>query len=171
MQEGNPAAEAHPGPDDMHIGDADRTEATRLLGEHFQAGRLQAEEYGQRTQTAVIARTRGELRALFRDLPGPWPSTLRPWGPSPGYHPVPVVPGVPVLHTSPYVSDKSKVVAGVLQILLPFGVGRFYTGNTAIAVAQLITAFCGVGAIWSMIDGIVILVGGARDGHGRPIRN
>ncbi len=73
----------------------------------------------------------------------------------------------------PY-SDKQKMVAGLLQILLGgFGVGRFYTGHTGIAVAQLcLTLFvCGTGAIWALIDGIMILVGDtATDANGRPLR-
>ncbi len=47
--------------------------------------------------------------------------------------------------TTPYqqypqgVSDKSKVVAGILQILLGgFGAGRFYIGDTKTAVIQLV---------------------------------
>ncbi len=40
------------------------------------------------------------------------------------------------------VSDKSKVVAGVLQILLgAFGVGRFYMGDIKIGVIQLIVTW------------------------------
>lgn len=73
----------------------------------------------------------------------------------------------------PY-SDKQKLVAGLLQILLGgFGVGRFYTGHTGIAVAQLcLTLFvCGTGAIWALIDGIMILAGdNVTDANGRPLR-
>src|SRR6478752_4730177 len=35
----------------------------------------------------------------------------------------------------PY-SDKSKLVAGLLQIFLPFGIGRFYLGDTKTGVWQ-----------------------------------
>ncbi|MBK6513938.1 MAG: TM2 domain-containing protein [Polyangiaceae bacterium] len=69
----------------------------------------------------------------------------------------------------PY-SDKSKVVAGVLQILLPFGVGRFYTGHIGIGVAQLLTSFICIGGIWSFIDGIMMLMGNVPDAQGRPLR-
>lgn len=57
-------------------------------------------------------------------------------------------------------NKKSKLVCGLLQIFLGgFGVGRFYSGHTGIAIAQLVlTIFgCGIGAIWGLIDGIVIL--------------
>lgn len=72
------------------------------------------------------------------------------------------------------VSDKSKVVAGVLQILLgAFGVGRFYMGDIKIGVIQLVVTLvtCGVGGIWGVIDGILILVKGGVDGQGRPLRD
>lgn len=69
----------------------------------------------------------------------------------------------------PY-SDKSKIVAGILQLFIPFGVGRFYTGHTGMAVAQLLLTFIVVGAIWSFIDGIVILAGRPTDAEGRMLR-
>ncbi|WP_238380288.1 TM2 domain-containing protein [Salinispora tropica] len=71
------------------------------------------------------------------------------------------------------VSDRSKVVAGVLQILLGgFGIGRFYMGDTRTGVIQLIVSLitCGFGALWGLIDGILILVNGGVDGQGRPLR-
>jgi hypothetical protein len=70
-------------------------------------------------------------------------------------------------------SDKSKIVAGLLQLLIPLGIGRFYTGHTTIGVAQLlVTVFtCGVGAIWPFVDGIITLVGDPRDARGRPLRS
>lgn len=69
-------------------------------------------------------------------------------------------------------SDKSKIIAGILQILLPFGIGRFYIGDTKTGVWQLVVAVvtCGIGSIWSWIDGILILVGDKTDPQGRPLR-
>ena len=58
---------------------------------------------------------------------------------------------------------KSKVVAGILQIFLPLGIGRFYLGDIKIGVLQLLANFvCGIGVIWCIIDGIMILVGHAK---------
>jgi hypothetical protein len=69
-------------------------------------------------------------------------------------------------------SDKSKLVAGLLQVLIPLGIGRMYMGQTGVGVTQLlVTIFtCGIGAIWPFIDGILILVGDQRDSRGRPLR-
>ena len=94
-----------------------------------------------------------------------------------GFNPVaPFNPGAPY-GVDPYTgmpfSDKSKLVAGLLQILVPLGIGRMYMGHTGVGVAQLlVTIFtCGLGSIWPFIDGIVILVGSnVRDGQGRPMK-
>jgi len=84
-----------------------------------------------------------------------------------------MVPGAPYgVHPVtgiPY-SDKSKVAAGLLQILLPFGVGRFYTGHIAIGIAQLLTSFICIGGIWCLVDGILMLTGSVPDVEGRPLR-
>ena len=68
-------------------------------------------------------------------------------------------------------SDKSRVTAGLLN-LMP-GVGRFYMGYAAHGALQLLTAlFCGVGFVWSIIDGIYILMGGVKyDGYGRILQD
>lgn len=87
----------------------------------------------------------------------------------PGY---PVMPGTQYgvdQFGRPY-SDKSKIVAGILQLFLGgVGAGRWYTGHYGIAVAQLIT--CGGLGIWALIDGIILLVTDATDAQGRPLRS
>jgi TM2 domain-containing membrane protein YozV len=73
----------------------------------------------------------------------------------------------------PY-SDKQKLVAGLLGIFLgTFGVGRFYTGHTNIGIAQLAVGVltCGLGGLWGLIDGIMILINGGTDADGRPLRD
>ena len=63
---------AKPGSDpsaQMKASDADRDAVLSDLSEHFQAGRLTAEEFEDRTGRALAARTWGELRDLMRDLP------------------------------------------------------------------------------------------------------
>ncbi|MEZ0327345.1 MAG: GYF domain-containing protein [Fimbriimonas sp.] len=69
-------------------------------------------------------------------------------------------------------SDRSRTAAGVLQLLIP-GVGRMYMGFAAIGVLQLVLFFCGgIGWIWSVIDGIIILGGGVKmDGYGRQMQD
>lgn len=98
----------------------------------------------------------------------------QPYGappPSP-YGASPAAPfGVDPLTGIPF-SDKQKVIAGVLQLVLPFGIGRFYIGDKGTGIAQLLVTLvtCGIGSIWPFIDGIVLLVGNPRDPQGRPLR-
>lgn len=70
-------------------------------------------------------------------------------------------------------SDKSKVVAGILQLVLGFGIGRFYIGDTSTGIWQIVVTLltCGIGHVWSMIDGILILVNGGVDAQGRVLRD
>jgi TM2 domain-containing membrane protein YozV len=71
-------------------------------------------------------------------------------------------------------SDKQKMVGGLLQIFFgAFGAGRFYTGHTGLAIAQIAVSWltCGVGTIWPVIDGIMMLTGKVTDAQGRPLRD
>jgi TM2 domain-containing membrane protein YozV len=92
----------------------------------------------------------------------------------------------------PY-SDKSRIAAGLLQLLPAFvmaigGVGRLYAGHTALGAVQLVASifawimliclfwliipiFIFIGMwLWAVIDGVVMLVGRPVDGYGRPLR-
>jgi DUF1707 SHOCT-like domain len=53
----------------MKASDADRDAVLSDLSEHFQAGRLDAGEFDDRSGRALVARTWGELRDLLQDLP------------------------------------------------------------------------------------------------------
>ncbi|WP_371407736.1 DUF1707 domain-containing protein [Kribbella sp. NBC_00662] len=54
----------------IRIGDSEREDAVKRLGEHYEAGRLTAEEHSERVEQALRARTGAELDGLFTDLPG-----------------------------------------------------------------------------------------------------
>ncbi len=54
---------------DVRIGNAERSEALDLLGEHFALGRLTLSEFDERSAMASAAGTRGDLDVLFTDLP------------------------------------------------------------------------------------------------------
>ncbi|SHN74269.1 hypothetical protein [Cryptosporangium aurantiacum] len=119
-------------------------------------------------------------------------------GPHPPHYAPPVGYGVDPITGLPY-SDKSKLVAGLLQMLPGFflglgGIGRLYAGHTALGAVQIGATLVGwvsfwlavclsfllfpllmfgvYGAmwLWFVIDGIVLLAGNPRDGQGRPLR-
>ena len=53
----------------LRIGDKEREDAVKRLGEHYEAGRLTAEEHTDRIGRALEAKTEADLAALFTDLP------------------------------------------------------------------------------------------------------
>jgi hypothetical protein len=54
----------------IRASDADRDKTVTLLREHLAAGRLDNEEFDERMETALRAKTLGELDLLMADLPG-----------------------------------------------------------------------------------------------------
>jgi uncharacterized protein DUF1707 len=75
----------------IRIGDKEREDAVKRLGEHYEAGRLTTEEHTERIGRALEAKTEAEVAALFTDLPGghqagadeawagPWGWRRPPW--------------------------------------------------------------------------------------------
>jgi TM2 domain-containing membrane protein YozV len=116
----------------------------------------------------------------------PPPPPPPPAAPSPGYTGY-TAPGMPVgaygvSSQAPYgldprtgipYSEKQKLVAGLLQILLPFGIGRYYIGDTTTGIWQTVATVltCGVAHIWVLIDGILMLVhDDTKDSQGYILR-
>jgi hypothetical protein len=62
------AARNYP-PGSLRVSDADRDRAVAELSEAFQAGRITADEFDQRSARALCARTGDELTSLLEDLP------------------------------------------------------------------------------------------------------
>jgi Domain of unknown function (DUF1707) len=99
---------------ELRIGDAERESAVVALGEHYAAGRLNKDEFDERTAVALTAPTHSALAPLFLDLPAPHAAgpavstthaTARPhpsWAPirTPhrrGWHPIPLLPVIVLL--------------------------------------------------------------------------
>lgn len=59
---------------EMRVSDAEREAAAAELREHFASGRLTQDELDERLAAAFVAKTHGDLKALFTDLPssGGW---------------------------------------------------------------------------------------------------
>ena len=53
----------------MRVGDAEREAAAAEVREHFASGRLTQDELNQRLDQTFAAKTRGDLNAVFADLP------------------------------------------------------------------------------------------------------
>lgn len=136
----------------------------------------------------------------------PWPGASAPGSPrqdpgsppqDPGYPPPPFPPPYPSypqypqygagydpsapfgrhpVTGQPY-SDKSKTVAGLLQLIGLFGfvgIGRIYAGYVGLGIAQLVVGWvtCGLGAwVWGIIDAVLILTDKVTDPQGRPLRD
>jgi hypothetical protein len=75
----------------MRVSDAEREAAAAELQEHFASGRLDQDELNDRLSAVFAAKTRGDLNALFTDLPSSghgWASASAPGGgPTPGSGP------------------------------------------------------------------------------------
>ncbi|MGH3621548.1 MAG: DUF1707 SHOCT-like domain-containing protein [Sciscionella sp.] len=147
---------------DMRIGDAEREAALTALGEHMSVGRLDVDEYGDRSAKVSTAKTRGELTALFNDLPEPRPrfDQLSPGSPA----------SQPSLRTSEGTDGQlagrpanQAVLERVFNVLIPL--------SAVLAVAL----FFGVTHSWLvfLLPAVITLVGGAvfgddwRDHHRR----
>ncbi len=113
--------------------------------------------------------------------PGQFPP---PYYPPPVFYPDPAAPyGRHPLTGEPF-SDKSKVIAGLLQLLGlvgVLGIGRIYLGNTTLGITQLVGCLvfgiitCGIGfivsVIWGIVDAVLIFTDKVRDSAGRPLRD
>jgi hypothetical protein len=62
-----------PDDDTLWVDSADRKTAIRALAEHRAEDNLTEAEHDQRLELARQAQTRGDLKALFTDLPAPHP--------------------------------------------------------------------------------------------------
>lgn len=82
--------------------------------------------------------------------------------------------------TNPVISEKSKIAAALLAFFLGgLGVHRFYVGKFGSGFLMLLIWFVGLFTLfiptlivsaWAIIDFIIILCGGFKDGKGLPIK-
>jgi TM2 domain-containing membrane protein YozV len=111
--------------------------------------------------------------------PPPFPPPYQPQYPPPpvGAYYDPSAPYGRHPLTGEPLSEKSKVIGGLLQLLGLFGlvgIGRIYLGYTGLGIAQLVVGLftCGIGAIiWGIIDAVMIMGDKVRDPQGRPLRD
>jgi hypothetical protein len=97
-------------PSEIRISDSEREDALGKLNEHMSAGRLDLDEYGERSARVVTAKTRGELLDLFGDLPEPKPTFGQPR------------PAAPVRRERTFAEKFVPVVTPIAVLLLVAGV-------------------------------------------------
>lgn len=69
------------------------------------------------------------------------------------------VPGLSILDIKGGISLKSRVVAGILGILLgSLGIHKFYLGKVGMGILYLIFSWTGIPGIIGLIEGILYLV-------------
>jgi hypothetical protein len=102
-------------PSEIRISDSEREDALEKLGEHMSAGRLDIDEYGERSARITTAKTRGELLGLFGDLPEPKPAFGQPKG------------ALPVPRERTFAEKYVHVAVPIVALLLIGGV-FFYIG-------------------------------------------
>ena len=102
----------------LRLSDADRDRAVAELSEHFQAGRLAADELDDRVGQALQARTAADLAPLFADLPGKRPAVT-----APGSRPA-----------SPAPSRSARGPAVPVALIVVIALGGFLSGHPALIV-------------------------------------
>lgn len=132
-------------PRDIRVGDAEREEALRALGEHMSAGRLDLEEYGERSAKVSATKTFGELVDLFTDLPQPHP---RLTGPVEAPRPAPT-------SREPAPSWQNRPLAH-----------RLYSALIPISAIVALVLFFTLTRVWFvfLLPAVVIVLGGALFG-------
>jgi hypothetical protein len=129
----------------LRISDQNRESALTALGEHMSAGRIDIDEYGERSARITAAKTRGELVEIFADLPAPHPryddvpQAVTAPEPAKDAQPAPRHPGSPDGWTGPqrfvaafvplvWIATIALIATGVVHgtlILLPIGLSVF----------------------------------------------
>jgi len=107
----------------MRLSDAERDEAIARLSEHYAAGRLDKDEFDERSDAVWTAKTRGDLAPVFADLAPPPRERVRrggPWGRR-GWFPLPFVPVLFVLIALTVVTHIPFVLLAVVGCFLFLG--------------------------------------------------
>jgi hypothetical protein len=102
----------------IRVSDAERDQAVTELSEHYQSGRLTLEEFDDRSNRALQARTGSDLSALFADLPKGMATAGAPVSPG-----VPSFPGGPV--------GRRTGGPSVARIVIAFVIASIIFGNVA----------------------------------------
>jgi hypothetical protein len=106
--------------DAIRVSDAERDQAVAELSKHYQSGRLTLEEFDDRSDRALRAKTGSDLSALFTDLPT---------GTATGPAPEPAGPGLPSFPAGPV--QRHPGGPSVARIVIAFVIASIILGNLA----------------------------------------
>ncbi len=139
---------------DIRISNAERDEAVSTLGMHLSTGRLELAEFDERCAGAAAARTRGELEALFADLPAPHPDLSSATSPAQLVQKA----GQLVRHPrgkrdEPEKTPAAAALEAVAGLSLVFGV----------PAAILLTIFAGAWWVFIPVAMVLVVAGAAAD--------
>jgi len=124
-----PDRHTEPRPDlrpDMRLSDADREDAIARLSEHYAAGRLDKDEFDERSDAVWTARTGADLAPVFADLQAHRPAPtgrgpqFGPWGRR-GWFPLPFLPVLFVLIALTVITHIPFVLLALVGCLFVFG--------------------------------------------------
>ncbi|GAA2020294.1 DUF1707 domain-containing protein [Nakamurella flavida] len=146
----------------VRVGDTERNSALEALGEHLTAGRLDMDEYGERSARVTTARTVADLKSVFTDLPAPHPSlpgstVARPSGASasPWTAAAPSPPAGP--DTGAVARSRAqKTVAVVTALSVPIALILFFVLGTVLSFSGAWLAFLlipAAGAVANAVQG------------------
>lgn len=165
---------------------AERDAAVAALRAHLDAGRLDADEFAERSTIARDARTATEIEPLFGDLPQPHPAYLAAvsptWNTYPGASgPAPAASGLPRTQAPEPGSPASQQaqIPTYSGTVLPYGQGPAPVPTNQRWIASLhgiiwpvaiILFVTGHGGWWLFIAAIVLssLLGGAQRRRRQP---
>ena len=134
-------------PGDFRVSDADRDRALSELGEALRVGRITADEFDQRAEQTLRARTGKELTALLADLPWPSPAVTRAAAAERADHAFGIQVGIQAVMGASAFSAALLSVKAVTDALSP-GIG--WAGGT-VAPAVLAVLLVGLIIVLHMI--------------------
>lgn len=140
----------------LRISDQERESALNALGEHMSAGRIDIDEFGERSARITAAKTRGELGELFTDLPVPHPvfgvgatAAPPPAAAPPPPMPVPRPAASGEVARQPEWSPAQRAVAALIPLVWIAAIALIATGAAGWPVIFAPIALTAVGrALW-----------------------
>jgi hypothetical protein len=145
---------------DIRVSNEERDAAVTTLGVHLTTGRLELAEYEERCGRAIAATTRGELEALFTDLPAPHPDL------SSASPPGQLIQKAGQLVSAPTRGKKTELVATPASTALEMVAGIAFVFG--IPAAILLTIFLGQWWVFIPVAFVIMVAGGTSDAMKQP---